>query len=40
MTKKSTNTINGEALVNLFEKQAEEILTREKKAPKKKLQKK
>ena len=40
MTKKSTNTINGEALVNLFEKQAEEILTREKKAPKKKATKK
>ena len=40
MTKKSTNTINGEALVNLFEKQAEEILAREKKAPKKKATKK
>lgn len=40
MSKKSINTINGEALVNLFEKQAEEILTREKKAPKKKATKK
>lgn len=39
MTKKSTNTINGEALVNLFEKQAEEILTREKKATKKVVEK-
>lgn len=40
MAKKSTNTINDEALVNLFEKQAEEILTGEKKAPKKKATKK
>lgn len=40
MKKSTTKTINGEALVTLFEKQAEEILSKEKKAPKKKATKK
>ena len=39
MTKKSTNTINGEALVNLFEKQANEILEKEKATTKRKAKK-
>lgn len=39
MTKKSTNTINGEALVNLFEKQASEILEKEKATTKRKAKK-
>lgn len=39
MTKKSTNTINCEALVNLFEKQANEILEKEKATTKRKAKK-